>query len=72
MEYISPASLSFRTLWRVMILIAMMRTRFPAMTLPMRTSMEQGVRVRWLATEMEDVELEWLMMPKLEVSKPLV
>ena len=55
-----------------MILIAMMRTRFPAMTLPMRTSMEPGVRARWLATEMEDVELEWLMMPKLEVSEPLV
>ena len=55
-----------------MILIAMMRTHFPAMTLPMRTSMEPGVRVRWLATEMEDVELGWLMVPKLEVSEPLV
>lgn len=72
MEYISLTSLSFRTLWQVMILIAMMRTHFPAMTLPMRTSMEPGVRARWLATEMEDVELGWLMVPKLEVSEPLV
>lgn len=55
-----------------MILITMIQTRFPAMTLPMRTSMELGVQAKWLPTEMESVGLEWPMMPELEVSEPLV
>ena len=55
-----------------MILITMMRTRFPAMTLPMRTSMEPGVQAKWLPTEMEGVGSGQPTMPKLEVSEPLV